>query len=116
MLLFSSYFFTNISLAVLIKKSALALRQSYRFQCFPFRLSEREILQVLQVFRATILRSSGSFAKPINLNIAKQLKKRWNFSHCFGAMEGKQAAIKKCDGSSRFLIQEYLFDLFISCC
>ena len=52
----------------------------------------------------------------INLNIAKQSDKRWSFSHCFGAMEGKYITIKVAGVSSHFIIQEYLIALFISCC
>ena len=56
------------------------------------------------------------FAKSINLNNAKKFEKRWNFAHCFEAMEGKYIPIQKRGGSSHFLIQKYLFDLVINCC
>ena len=56
----------------------------------------------------------GVFIKLINLNIAKQFEKRCNFSHCFGAMEGKHFAKQKRAGSSRFHIQEYLINLSLA--
>ena len=37
------------------------------------------------------------YAKSINFDITKQFDKRWNFPHCFGAMEGKHIAIHKRD-------------------
>ena len=39
----------------------------------------------------------------INVKIAKQLEKRWNFQHCIGAIKGKQIVIYKRDGRSRYL-------------
>ena len=122
MFLFSSYFFTNFSLLVLIKfivKKSNSIKREVQISMFSIpdiragnlACCTRDLLcNNIEIIRV------GLFTKPLYLNNAKQFDKRWNFKHCLGPMEGKYIAIQKRGGSSHYPIQEYLFDLVINCC